>query len=189
MEATRVAALRAGDADIAPVSLRARNQVERGGGAHSLGPVRAGYFRIMLMGCWSGGEREGMVSYPCEDKRVRHALAYAIDKSQIQKLFGGPEALEVERGGWNVVTPSTIGWSPDIKPLEFDPDKARALLAEAGYKTPDNPNGKDFGPLIINNLGVSLDGLPPRVGPAGRRDVAEGSWASKPRWSSGRRLP
>ena len=148
-EATRVAALRAGDADIAPVSLRARNQVERGGG-RIVWAGEGGYFRIMLMGCWSGGEREGMVSYPCEDKRVRHALAYAIDKSQIQKLFGGPEALEVERGGWNVVTPSTIGWSPDIKPVEFDPDKARALLAEAGYKTPDNPNGKDFGPLIIN---------------------------------------
>ena len=148
-EATRVAALRAGEADVSPASIQARKQVERGGG-RIIWAGEGGYFRIMLMGCWSGGEREGMPSYPCEDKRVRHALAYAIDRQQIQALFGGPEAMEVEQGGWNVVTPSTIGWSPDIKPAPFDPDKARALLAEAGYKTPTNPDGKDFGQLVIN---------------------------------------
>ena len=148
-EATRVAALRAGEADVAPVSQQAKRQVERGGG-RIIYAGEGGYFRIMLMGCWSGGERAGMASYPCEDKRVRHALAHAINREEIQRLFGGPEALEVELGGWNVVTPSTIGWSPDIKPAPFDPDKARALLAEAGYKTPTNPDGKDFGTLRIN---------------------------------------
>ena len=148
-EATRVAALRAGEADVSPVSLQARSQVEKGGGRIVWAP-EGGYFRIMLMGCWSGGEREGRPSNPCEDKRVRHALSYAIDRAQIQALFGGPEAMEIERGGWVVVTPSTIGWSPDIAPFPFDPDKARALLAEAGYKTPTNPDGKDFGKLVIN---------------------------------------
>ncbi len=93
---------------------------------------------------------------PCQDKRVRHALDYALDRKEIQALFGGPEAMEVERGGWNVITPSTIGWSPDIVPPPFDPDKARALLAEAGYKTPTNPDGKDFGPLVINTWTSAL---------------------------------
>ena len=148
-EATRVAALRAGEADVAPVSQQAQKQVERGGG-RIVWAGEGGYFRIMLMGCWQGGEREGLPSYPCEDKRVRHALAHALDRTQIQALFGGPDAMEIEHGGWNVVTPSTIGWSPDIKPAEYDPVKARQLLHEAGYKTPDHPDGKDFGPLVIN---------------------------------------
>ena len=148
-EATRVAALRAGEVDVAPVSVQARNQVEKGGG-RIVWAGEGGYFRIMLMGCWSGGERAGFPAMPCEDKRVRHALDYALNRAEIQALFGGSEALEVEQGGWNVITPSTIGYSPDLNPPPFDPAKARQLLHEAGYKTPEHPDGKDFGKLVIN---------------------------------------
>ncbi len=149
-EATRVAALRAGEADVAPVSLQAREQVEKGGG-RIVWAAEGGYFRIMLFGCWSGAEREGLDPYPCQDIRVRQALSYAVDKETMRdRLYGGSEAMEVERGGWGAVTPSTIGYSPELRPYPFDPDKARQLLTEAGYKNPDNPNGRDFGPLIVN---------------------------------------
>ena len=47
--------------------------------------------------------------------------------------------------GWAGVTPSTIGYSPDLTPFPFDPDRARQLLAEAGY-----PDGKGFGKLVVN---------------------------------------
>ena len=150
-EATRVAALRAGEADVAPVSLQAKDQVEKGGG-RIIWANEGGYFRVMLFGCWSGAEREGLESYPCEDKLVRQALSYAVNKDEMRDhLYGGREAMETTPGGgWGAVTPSTIGYSPELAPYPFDPDKARALLKEAGYKTPDNPDGKDFGPLIIN---------------------------------------
>ncbi|HZA22485.1 MAG TPA: ABC transporter substrate-binding protein, partial [Dehalococcoidia bacterium] len=64
------------------------------------------------------------------------------------QLYGGPEVFQVK--GWYVVTPSTSGYTPELDPFPYDPDKARQLLAEAGYKTPTNPSGKDFGKLIIN---------------------------------------
>ena len=141
-EATRVAAIRAGEADIAPASLSAKKQLESGGGRLVFG--REGiYFRIMVMGCWQD------LDFNCKDKRVRHALDYAIDKELIRDtLFGGPEVMEVK--GWASTTPSTIGYSPELDPWPFDPDRARALFKEAGFKTPTNPDGKDYGPLIIN---------------------------------------
>ena len=36
--------------------------------------------------------------------------------------------------GWWAATPSTIGYSPDLDPPPFDPDKARELMAAAGYR-------------------------------------------------------
>ena len=140
-EATRAAALRAGEADIAPVSLDTKSQVEAGGGKIIVGR-EATYLRILLLGCY-------VPEVPCSDKRVRQALAYSLDKEQMRdELWGGEEVLQIK--GWAVVTPSTVGYEPDLDPFPFDPDKARELLAAAGYKTPTNPDGKDFGKLIVN---------------------------------------
>jgi len=135
-EATRVAAIRAGEADIAPASLATRKQIESGGGRLVFGPEGI-YLRVNLQGCWKP-------QFPCQDKRVRQALDYAIDKKLIQtKLFGGPEVFEAK--GWAAVTPSTIGYSPDLDPWPQDVAKARQLLADAGY-----PGGKGFGKLVVH---------------------------------------
>ncbi len=137
-EATRIAALRAGEADIAPVSLGARKQVEAGGGRLVFGQEGV-YLEIFQMGCFKP-------QFPCRDQRVRQALTYAMDKQLIRdRLYGGPEVLQVK--GWGSVTPSSIGYSPELDPFPFDPVKARQLLAEAGY-----PGGKGFGKLVINTL-------------------------------------
>ena len=136
---TRVAALRAGEADIAAVSLDAKDQLEKGGGRLVFGQ-EATVIENRLVGCWKPQR--------CHDKRVRQALDYAIDKEAIQQLMGGPEVFQVK--GWVGVTPSSIGYTPALDPRPFDPDKARQLLAEAGYQTPTNSDGKDFGKLIVN---------------------------------------
>jgi len=139
--ATRVAALMAGEVDIAPVSLGAKDQVEAGGGRLLYGQEGAHFF-ARLLGCWE-------THLPCHDIKVRQALNYAVDRQSMQThLFGGPEVFQIR--GFTDVTPSTIGYSPDIDPFPYDPEKARQLFAEAGYKTPDNPGGKDFGKFIIN---------------------------------------
>jgi peptide/nickel transport system substrate-binding protein len=145
-EATRVAALRGGDADIAPVSLASRQQVEAGDGRLVFGP-EGSYFRIRMYGCWKP-------EFPCHDQRVRQALGYAIDKELMRDTLYGPDVMVVQ--GWTAVTPSTKGYAPDLDPFPFDPDKARQLLAEAGY-----PGGQGFDKLIINTWSSTASPLMP----------------------------
>jgi ABC-type transport system substrate-binding protein len=135
-EVTRAAALRSGDADIAPVSLAlaTQGQVEKGGGRIVWGQ-EASYIRIQLLGNW-------LPEFPFSKKEVRQALQYALDMKQFEGLFG--EGVFVPKG-WDFVTPSGIGYSPELDAYPFDPEKARELMAQAGY-----PNGEGFGKLIIN---------------------------------------
>ena len=140
-EATRVAALRSGEVDVAPVSVAARKQVEAGSG-RLVFSAEGTLIDVRLFGCSDP-------KYPCHDKRVRQALDYAINKEVIRdKLFGGSEVFQVK--GWSIVTPSTIGYTPEIDPWPFNPAKARQLLADAGY-----PEGKGFGKLIVNTTSAA----------------------------------
>ena len=136
-ESTRVSAIRAGEADIAPVSLGAASQLEAGGGRLVFGR-EGSYVWLPLMGCWADE------NLPCAKKDFRQALNYAIDKELIRdQLYGGPEVFQVK--GWGNVTPSTIGYTPELNPFPFEPDKARQLLKDAGY-----PGGEGVGTLILH---------------------------------------
>ena len=150
-EAARVAALRSGVGDIGLVSLDSKDQVEAGGGRVVFGPEGV-TISVRFIGCWDPSTAPKTINdieipgenYPCVDQRVRQALAYALPKEPIQnQLYGGPDVWQVR--GWTRVTPSAIGYSPELDPFPFDPDKARELLAEAGY-----PGGEGFPPLVIN---------------------------------------
>jgi len=68
------------------------------------------------------------------DKRVRQALAYAVDReSLVNNLLKGGQLP-----AYTFTPPNTLGYTAQ-SPLRYDPDKARALLAAAGY-----PDGKGF---------------------------------------------
>jgi peptide/nickel transport system substrate-binding protein len=133
-EATRAAALRAGEVDIAPVSPDTQGQVEEGGGRIVWGQ-EASYLEVRPLGNWLAGT-------PFSKKEVRQALQYALNMKEFEALFG--EDVFVPQG-WSFVTPNTIGYSPELDAYPFDPEKARELMAQAGY-----PNGEGFGKLIIN---------------------------------------
>jgi peptide/nickel transport system substrate-binding protein len=136
-ESTRVSALRAGEADIAPISLVSREQVEAGGGRVIFGQEGA-YVWVPFVWCWADK------NLPCNKKEFRHALHYAIDKELIRdQLYGGPDVFQVK--GWAAVTPSTIGYTPELDPFPYDPEKARQLLADAGY-----PGGEGAGKIILH---------------------------------------
>ncbi len=66
---------------------------------------------------------------PFDDKRVRQALNYAVNKDAIVKdVLKGTGAAS--RGP---VLPGTWGADPALKPYPYDPERAKKLLAEAGY--------------------------------------------------------
>lgn len=66
---------------------------------------------------------------PLRDARVRQALNYAVDKTALsQQVLAG--LMPVASQG---VTPGVVGYNPRLAPYPFDPARARALLAEAGY--------------------------------------------------------
>lgn len=64
------------------------------------------------------------------DIRVRQAINYAINKDAITKaIFRG----YVGAGTTQVLNPQTPGFNDSYKPWPYDPARAKALLAEAGY--------------------------------------------------------
>jgi peptide/nickel transport system substrate-binding protein len=67
---------------------------------------------------------------PLADPRVRQALNYAVDKDAIaEELYGGYASV----AKCQTLSPSQFGFNPDLAPYPYDPDKAKQLLAEAGY--------------------------------------------------------
>ena len=72
---------------------------------------------------------------PFQDKRVRQAINYAIDANLIISRLVKDKAYRAT--SW--LPPSSAAFDKTVKPYPFDPEKAKKLLAEAGY-----PNGFEF---------------------------------------------
>ena len=74
---------------------------------------------------------------PLQDKKVRQAIAYAIDKNFILKALLRGTAVEAKTG----IHPDSPLYDADVNNYPLDLDKAGALLDEAGYPMKD---GKRF---------------------------------------------
>ena len=72
---------------------------------------------------------------PFSDKRVRQAINHAIDSELIIKRLVRDKAYRAV--SWLPL--SSLAFDKDAKPYAFDPEKAKKLLAEAGY-----PDGFEF---------------------------------------------
>lgn len=119
--AARVAALRQGTADLAVRVDAAGREVaaidER------LELIKAASSLCVILMC---NAQHG----PCQDPRVRQALNYAVDvPALIERLM--PGAATPSNGP---LTPLHFGYDPETPPYPHDPQRARELLATAGYE-------------------------------------------------------
>jgi ABC-type transport system substrate-binding protein len=87
------------------------------------------------------GARMNVRVKPFDDRRVRQALNYALNKDHTIKLLQG--AAVASHG---ILPPGIAGRDDALPPYPHDPAKARALLAEAGY-----PEGFALEYVIIND--------------------------------------
>jgi peptide/nickel transport system substrate-binding protein len=91
--------------------------------------MRCGYSFI----AWQCGPRAGKGLTPFVDKRVRRAMTMLLDRERmIRDIWDGIGI--VAKGPNNPESPAS---DPAVKPLPFDPEKGKALLAEAGWKDRD----------------------------------------------------
>lgn len=89
-----------------------------------------------------------------QDKRVRQALSYAINKKEI--IEGVLLGLGQESTG--PYKPGTWPYNAAVKRYPYDPERARTLLAEAGWTDSDgdgilDKDGKPFAFTIVTNQG------------------------------------
>ena len=118
--ATRLADLRTGKADLV-VGLNPDDALQLQGSdgveVRSAPTERVGY----LMMNTQGG--------PLVDKRVRRAIAHAIDRQLIiDALLGGYSQVTNQ-----LLTPAHFGYIDGLEWHDYDPDMAKSLLAEAGH--------------------------------------------------------
>jgi peptide/nickel transport system substrate-binding protein len=80
----------------------------------------------LAMNCWN--ETPGFEK-PFGDKRVRQAINHAINKEEIIKYLYKGTAIVAK----NPMPPCLWGYNDEIQDYEYNPEKAKELLAEAGY--------------------------------------------------------
>lgn len=116
----RVAALLAGEVDLIiniPLAEVARIQTGGKAVAGSIPSIRSVFIKLNTL------------KPPLDDVRVRQALNLAIDKQALSDaLFDGQAMVSP----CQLLTPAYPGFNPALKPTPYDPDRARALLREAG---------------------------------------------------------
>lgn len=149
-EATRVAMLKSGEVDLAPISYDSIDTI-KASGLNVLTIEKNWAPLIRFGGLVSVDPKRYNPNNPWAKKEVRQALNYAIDKEAIAKSIFKGQA---------VPTGASMPLDPwfGIEPYPYDPQKAKQLLAQAGY-----PNGF---PLTLKTLTANPGAELPTIGQA-----------------------
>ena len=142
-ESTRIAAVQTGELDIANRLSADQAQVLNSTDGVSLliYPTDRVYY-IAFNNLTSG------IGEPTEDVKVRQAMNMAVDRQAIiDALLAGNAQLSN-----GLITNGNLGWDDTVGYYDYDPDGARALLAEAGY-----PDGFEIGMACPNGAYTNFE--------------------------------
>jgi peptide/nickel transport system substrate-binding protein len=119
---TRVSALLAGDVDIIPaVPPDDMDRIKKSGKAR-IASIPGNRIVFFALDCRSK---------PFDNKLVRQAVNYGANIDNIIKTVLQGNGTRVA----TVLNPWYAGYEPDVQPIPYDPEKAKALLKQAGYPT------------------------------------------------------
>jgi oligopeptide transport system substrate-binding protein len=93
---------------------------------------------------------------PFDDVNVRRAFCHAVDKDKIVRLILKGMALKAS----GILPPNIPGYNKEVKGLEYDPAKARGLIASSKYGNPENL------PPVTLTISGSGGAIPAYVGAA-----------------------
>jgi peptide/nickel transport system substrate-binding protein len=160
-ESTRAAALRNSEVDIVYLLTGPTAEaVQKAPGFKVVAPLLSGAFWLELPDQWDPKS-------PWADRRVRLAASHAIDRQAVNKA----ETLGFSRLTGNFV-PRIFQYALTVEAPAYDPERAKKLLAEAGY--PNGFDGGDFYPFPpYNSMGEALQGYFQAVGIRTRQRTME----------------
>jgi len=135
-------------------------------------PVRKDYL-LEVAELWTRGLYLNTEWGPLQDKRVRQAIAYAINAEELAEAYCRNKAFAAT----SYLPMALPAFDPEYKGYPYNPEKARALLKEAGY--PDGfeleiigaPNARSWGaPLgvafkpYLEKVGIKVSVVPVESG-------------------------
>ncbi|MDZ7799733.1 MAG: ABC transporter substrate-binding protein [Trueperaceae bacterium] len=124
---TRVAALQAGDVDLITNVPANRTDAVDNDPALDVRDVPSTYIQYVAL--------DGTKNEALSDVRVRKAIQYATNVDEIIEFLFDGNAVKIG----TPLAHGTFGLNEDLEPYPHDPERARELLAEAGY-----PDGISF---------------------------------------------
>ena len=122
---TTVAQARTGELDIAFIGLSHLDALK---GAANVRIDEANQMDMRVVG---GNHKHPKFGPWLQDKRIRHAVSYAIDRKQIIEAVTDNRAYPIV----GPIPPFLSTWvNKSLQPWEYDPEKAKKLLSEVGFK-------------------------------------------------------
>lgn len=99
-----------------------------------------------------------------KDKRVRQAIGHMVDKEAIMEGVYYNQGRQMK----GALQPEVLGYNEDLEDLEYDPERAKELMKEAGYEdgldlkimTNDVPERIDIAILLqeeLKAIGINLE--------------------------------
>ncbi len=183
-EATQVAALRTGEVNISyPLGFDTAN-----------GLWSDGFKKIQQIGTASRSFLLDPTFGPTENKLVRQAINYAVDKdTMIKALFNGTAYADDQ-----LLVAGVTGYNKSLSPYAYDLEKAKALMKEAGFENGFEtrmtvipiPGGKETGEAVaasLEDIGITVNieirEVPVWVGEYyGTREMRRGIWFQVINW-------